>query len=56
MEKDSNASHVERSDSAAVVLPPQIVSDADLLKAGADSIKEDAVANVHLVSFPFPPP
>lgn len=50
MEKNLNPSHVESNGTPAVVLPPQIVTDVDLLKVGADEIREDKVANVYLVS------
>lgn len=50
MERDLKASHVEESGNGPIVLPPQVVSDADLLKAGADRVEEDNVANVHLAA------
>jgi len=45
--------HVEDSGPPAVIQGAQIVSNVDLMKAGADDIKEDNVANVHLVCLPF---
>ena len=49
MEGNMKHRHVEESGAPTVVQGAQIVSEVDLVKAGADDIKEDNVANIHLV-------
>lgn len=54
MERDLNAAHIEeKSDNAPNVVHGGQVTDADLLKAGIDEIREDNVANVDLVRTHF---
>jgi len=50
MEENLESSHVEESGAPTVLQGAQVVSDVDLVKAGADDIQEDNVANVHLMS------
>ena len=49
METNLNTNHVENNGVSTIIHDNQIYSDVDLLKAGANEIKEDNVANVHLV-------
>jgi len=51
MEKDLDSSHVEDNNASSATHSAQVILDSDLLKAGADEIKEDNVANIHLVNF-----
>ena len=58
METNLGTNHVENTAAPTIVHDKQIYSDADLLKAGANEIKEDNVASVQLVRDPllfFPP-
>lgn len=51
MERGLNSSHVEqKNDHAATVFHGEQVTDADLLKAGVDELREDNVMNVDLVA------
>jgi hypothetical protein len=50
MERDLTSSHIEeRNENTQNVVHGGQVTDADLLKAGVEEIKEDNVANVDLV-------
>ena len=50
MERDLNSSHIEeRNETSPNIVHGGQVTDADLLKAGVEEIKEDSVENVDLV-------
>ena len=50
MERDLNSRHVEdKTNNDPNVVHGEQVTDADLLKAGAEEIREDDVLNVDLV-------
>lgn len=49
MERDLTSAHVEEKDHNPTVLHGGQITDADLLKAGVDEVREDVVANVDLV-------
>jgi hypothetical protein len=50
MEKNLNSSHVERRDNPTIVHSGEVYTDEVLSKAGVEELREDTVANVHLVS------
>lgn len=49
MENKTALRHLENRNDLASVIPANIYTDEHLLKAGANGVKEDSVANVHLV-------